>query len=259
MKSSFLPSPVGIGSHLRTDAVRRIRFGQFFPQIRNLGWFHRTLLILVAMGGLPIAGPMCGLNATIADDGPTLAARQFQPHVEIFRGLGGYMPGTGCLQGRLAARGITSTMWSDLSAHRVASRIVERRAQGDHGAIVLMGYATGGGAARRTAIYLAKHGICVDAIILLEPSFFEPVPSNVRTCFVAYKPEPLQMWNSLMRGNPVRVESQDTVVQRVNLKQCAPPGVLRGENHLTIASNPWVQSLLVEQAEMAFGLERVER
>lgn len=217
----------------------------------------RTLLVPLALGticGLPIL-PARGQEPS-ASDAPAPAVMCGQAHVEIFRGLGGYMPGVDCWQQRLAACGISSTVWRDCYCHQVARRILERRAQGDLGPIVLMAYATGGGSARQVALDLGKHGVCIDAIILLEPSFFEPVPRNVRFCFAAYKPEPLQMWNSLMRGNPIRVESTtDTVAQRVNLKEIAPPGALRGENHLTITANAWVQDLLVEQAAAVFFKE----
>jgi hypothetical protein len=204
-----------------------------------------------------MSGPAWGQHEpSVADElpHPLLLSR---PHVDIFKGLCGYMPGSDCLQQRLAARGISSTTWRNRSAHRVTCRILERRAQGDLSPIVLMGYATGGGGTRRVALELAEHGVCVDAIILLEPSFFEPVPSNVRFCFVAYKPEPLQKWNSLMRGNPVKVESTATLVQRVNLEEIAPASVLQ-ENHLTITGNAWVQELLVAQAAAVFGLGRTE-
>jgi hypothetical protein len=259
MKSNVSPAADGAWSRGPTDAAPPNRFDRLFRHSRGIGHLPGALLILMAMGGLLMGGPVCGLHETIAGDGSALPALRPQPHVEIFRGLGGYMPGSDSLQERLAARGILSTTWLDCSSHRVARRILERRAQGDEGPIVLMGYATGGGATRQVAIDLARHGICVDAIILLEPSFFEPVPRSVGYCFVAYKPEPLQMWNSLMRGNPVRIESTGTVVQRVNLKHSAPPGVLCGENHLTITANEWVQELLVEQAAAVFGLDRAER
>lgn len=122
-----------------------------------------------------------------------------------------------------------------------------------------MGYATGGGGTRKVALDLAEYGVCVDAIILIDPSFFEPVPHNVRYCFVAYKPAVLQSWNPIMRGLPVRVESTQTVVNLLNLDEHAPPGVLHGENHLTITTNDWIQELLVQQAAAVFGLAGDER
>lgn len=239
------------------DSPRSNRFAMHSRHNRR----PRTLLLLLALAAFSLGGLSAhAQQETTAGDGPAPQALPGQPHVDIFRGLGGYMPGVECWQERLAARGISSTVWHDCACHRVARRIVERRAQGDTSPIVLMAYATGGGSTRHVALDLAQHGICVDAIILLEPSFFEPVPRNVRFCFAAYKPEPLQMWNSLMRGNPVRVEAcAATIARRVNLKEIAPCGVLRGENHLTITANAWVQELLVGQAAAAFGLDVAHR
>ena len=179
----------------------------------------------------------------------------YAPHVEIIRGLGGYMPGSGQLQERLAACGITSNVTCGIHSHRIARRILERRASGDWTPIVLIGYATAGHGTMVVADDLAAHGIGVDAVILLEPSFFEPVRSNVHYCFVAYKPEPLQQWNPIMRGLPVRVESPATHVTLINLETIDPGDRLEGYNHLTITTNPWVQQLLVAEAAAVFGLD----
>jgi hypothetical protein len=118
-----------------------------------------------------------------------------------------------------------------------------------------MGYATGGGGVRHVAEDLARHGLCVDAIILIDPSFFEPVPRNVRYCFVAYRPEVWQSWNSIMRGNPVRTESPETSVQLVNLEESDTLGLLQARSHLTITTDAWVQEILAQQAAAAFCCE----
>lgn len=162
------------------------------------------------------------------------------------------MPGSDCLQERLAGCGISSTISCGIHAHQVAERILQRRAAGDCCPIVLIGYATAGHGTMVVAEDLAEHGICVDAVILLEPSFFEPVRSNVRYCFVAYKPEPMQQWNPIMRGLPVRVESSATQVTLINLEMLAPYGRLDDLNHLNITSDAWVQQLLVAQAAAMF-------
>jgi len=174
------------------------------------------------------------------------------PHVEIIRGLGGYMPGVGELQERLAACGISSTVSCGNESHCIARRSLARRRAGNCCPIVLMAYATGGHATKVIADDLAAHGLRVDAVILLETSFFEPVPSNVRYCFVAYKPEPLQQWNPIMRGLPVQVASPSTRVNLVNLEQIDPGNRLDEVNHLTITTDPWVQQVLVRQAVGVF-------
>jgi hypothetical protein len=196
--------------------------------------------------------PGCALHTTTVCAGPALPSTRCQPHVEIFRGLGGWMPGSDRLQQRLAARGVSSSISCSAAAHSVSRRIRERRARGNPCPIVLMGYATGGGGVKQVAEDLARHGLCVDAVILLDPSFFEPVPRNVRYCFVAYRPEVWQMWNSIMRGNPVRTESPGTVVHLVNLEENDPLGLMQTRTHLTIPTDDWVQEILVQQAVAAF-------
>jgi hypothetical protein len=162
------------------------------------------------------------------------------------------MPGSDRLQQRLAACGVSSTVSCGAAAHTATRRILERRARGNRCPIVLMGYATGGGGVKHVAEDLARHGVCVDAIILLDPSFFEPVPSNVRYCFVAYRPEVLQMWNSIMRGNRVRTESPMTLVRLVNLEELDRSGLMETQSHLTITTDDWVQEILVQQTMSVF-------
>jgi hypothetical protein len=207
-----------------------------------------ALLVLMAICGLP----GCALRTTTHCTGPALFSNRCQPHVEIFRGLGGWMPGSDRLQQRLAACGVSSSISCGAAAHAVSRRILERRARGNSCPIVLMGYATGGGGVKTVAEDLARHGLCVDAIILLDPSFFEQVPGNVRYCFVAYRPETLQSWNSIMRGNPVRTESPKTFVQLVNLEENDRLGLMQTRSHLTITTDDWVQEILVQQAGAAF-------
>jgi hypothetical protein len=162
------------------------------------------------------------------------------------------MPGSDRLQQRLAACGVSSSVSCGAAAHAVPRRILERHARGNRSPIVLMGYATGGGAVKKVAEDLAQHGLCVDAIILLDPSFFEPVPRNVRYCFVAYRPEVWQSWNSIMRGNPVRTESPQTIVRLVNLEENDLQGLMQTRSHLAITTDDWVQEILVQQAAAAF-------
>jgi thioesterase domain-containing protein len=169
------------------------------------------------------------------------------------------MPGSDRLQQRLAACGLSSTISCGAAAHAVSRRILERRARGNPCPIVLMGYATGGGGVKTVAEDLARHGLCVDAIILLDPSFFEPVPRNVRYCFVAYRPEVWQSWNSIMRGNPVRTESPRTVVRLVNLEESDSLGLMQTQSHLTITLDDWVQEILVQQAAAAFCCDGIPR
>jgi hypothetical protein len=162
------------------------------------------------------------------------------------------MPGSDRLQEKLAACGVASSISCGVEAHSVSRRILQRRAQGNRCPIVIMGYATGGGGVKLVANDLAQHGVCVDAIVLLDPSFFEPVPRNVRYCFVALRPEVCQMWNPIMRGAAVRTESPTTFVRLVNLRELDTTGMMQTDSHLTITTDEWVQDLLVQQVVSVF-------
>ena len=162
------------------------------------------------------------------------------------------MPGSKKLQERLSEHKIASKTWLGDNAASAARQILERQslsAGRDQSPIILLGYATGGGATRKVARTLMEQDVYVDAIILIDPSFFEPVPKNVRYCYVAYRPEFWQMWNSIMRGNPVKLESAEhTKLTHVNLKTADNgEGRLRGESHITITNNDWVQDLLTKE------------
>lgn len=212
---------------------------------------------------LPVLAMLCGWQGCATHgtmpgrlEEPASRAARSQPHVEIFRGLGGYMPGSEGLQQRLAARGISSTTSCSASARQVSRRILERRARGNDSPIVLMGYAVGGGGARKVAKDLAGNGVSVDAIILIDPSFFEPVPRNVRTCFVAYRPEIWQSWNPIMRGHPVKTESPETEVRLINLKEHDRNGSMSARSHLTVTADEWIQEMLAQQAIAQFESDR---
>ena len=80
------------------------------------------------------------------------------------------------LQQRLASCGITSTTWLSVESKEVATQILDRRGPGElTSPVVLMGYAVGGGGVREVAEILKKNEVRVDAVILIDPSFFEPV------------------------------------------------------------------------------------
>ena len=51
-----------------------------------------------------------------------------------------------------------------------------------------------------------------------------------------------------MRGNLVKAESEDTTVVLMNLTTEDQEEALKGDSHLTITSNDWVQEILVQQA-----------
>ena len=216
----------------------------------------KTIFVLIVICGLSGCATNETVSPSIGGKSSVIHPADSERHVDIFRGLGGYMSGRAQLQERLSDCGISSTTWLSAQSGQVAKQILDRRAGGDDSPIVLLGYAVGGGRTRQVATILKKHGVDVDATILIDPSFFEPVPSNVRYCFVAYRPEIWQKWNSIMRGNPVKAESDRTVVVQMNLTEEDQQGVLFGESHLTITSNDWVQEILVYQAAKETGAGR---
>jgi len=208
--------------------------------------FPVGLLILAAAA----TAPGCAANKSMTACGGC-AGR----HVEIFAGLGGYMQGSEQIQQKLARRGICSHVSWNPQAHQVSRRILARRARGDCGPIVLAGYATGGHGVMQVASDLAACNVRVDAVILIDPSFFEPVCSNVDCCFVAYRPEYLQYWNPIMRGLPVKVASNRTQVVKVNLRELDRQGRMDRISHVTITSDEWVQDILVNRVAAAFNAD----
>lgn len=214
--------------------------------------FSVALLLLVVGTLFVFSG--CATNQTKVTAGGKSVSHSTNGvrHVHIFRGLAGVLPGGKALQERLEDHEISSTIWWNANASSAARNILDRRTKGDRSAVVLMGYAVGGGGTKRVAEILGRNGVNVDALILIDPSFFEPVPPNVETCFVAHRPEVWQKWNSIMRGNPVRAESGETEVIQVNLTEADGEGALAGESHITITGNEWVQGILVREATRAF-------
>jgi hypothetical protein len=131
-------------------------FGESMDAIacQRMGRAIGPLVLRAVMAGLLLSCGLLNSEVRAESNGATCG-----PHVEILRGLGGYMPGVRRLQQKLAACGISSTTTCSELSGRVSRRILARRARGDCSPIVLVGYATAGGGTMRVADDLAEHAM----------------------------------------------------------------------------------------------------
>lgn len=173
------------------------------------------------------------------------------PHVEVLRGISGYWPGAERFQQQLAARGIGSTVSYCELYPRVAERLIQKHRQDPCSPIVVVGYSLGANHALRLSRRLQEEGIAVDALVLLETTYEDTVPSNVQCCFNAYKPRFLDEI-PFMRGIPLQADSPYTQVTNYDLR-AHDDGRYRGENHLTLCADEDVQCLLADVVAGSFA------
>jgi len=173
------------------------------------------------------------------------------PHVEILRGIAGYWPHAKRFQQELASRGITSTVSYCELYPLVAQRLIDRKRQNPCLPVVIVGYSLGANHAVRVARRLQKEGVAVDALVLLETTYEDTIPANVRRCFNVYKPRPLDEI-PFMRGIPLAADSYGTQLTNYNLR-IHDDGRYRGENHLTLCFNDDVHRLLADAVNAAYA------
>lgn len=173
------------------------------------------------------------------------------PHVEVLRGITGYWPGAADFQEQLAARGIASTVsWCELYP-TVADRLIETRRRHPQRPLVVVGYSLGANHALRLCRRLRDEGITVDRLVLLETTYEDTVPENVRCCFNAYKSRPLDQI-PFMRGIPIEADSSATALTNYNFST-HDDGRYDGLNHLTLCRDEDVQALLANAVAAAFS------
>lgn len=172
------------------------------------------------------------------------------PHVEVLRGIAGYWPHSGRFQQELASRGISSTVSYCELYPLVAQRLIERKRQNPCMPVVIVGYSLGANHALRVARRLQKEGIAVDSLVLLETTYEDTIPGNVRRCFNAFRPRPLDEI-PFMRGIPLAADSYGTMVTNYDLR-AHDDGRFQGENHLTLCFNDDVHRLLAGAVESIY-------
>jgi len=108
--------------------------------------------------------------------------------VYLLRGwFGIFSLGMDSMAQQLQAKGIEAEAIGHLEWKSAVSKIVDERAAGRTGPLVLVGHSQGANNIIDMARELQKHNISVDLLITLSPYLQDPVPSNVRRAFNYYQ------------------------------------------------------------------------
>lgn len=191
------------------------------------------LLLLTGTGGC-CAGPCFGSACP--------------PDVYVLRGIAGYWPGAGAFERTLECRGIRPKVVFAETYPFLADRIAaDRECGGACRPLVIVGYSTGGNGAIDVCRRLEQRGIAVDKLVLLDTSYEDAIPGNVRSCFNLYKSHPHTDWIPIFRGVPMPAASPSTEMVNFDLRCQAPELSGWWENHLTICANPCIHELMAAQ------------
>jgi hypothetical protein len=175
-----------------------------------------------------------------------------RPNVIVLRGGAGYFPNLAEFEDRLLDEGVCPTVAYPEGYSTIAERLIGGRNRGRlDGPVVIVGYSAGANAAISLSRRLGERGIDVDKLVLLEATTGERVPGNVVACFNIYKSQPWYDIVPAFGGIPVEKESAATTLVNYNVRDYND-GRFDWENHLTLAANPFIQDLLVDEVLVAF-------
>jgi pimeloyl-ACP methyl ester carboxylesterase len=175
-----------------------------------------------------------------------------RPNVIVLRGTAGYFPELSEFEERLLDEGVCPTVAYPDAYSTIAERVIGGRNRGRlNGPVVIVGYSAGANAAISLSRRLSERGIDVDKLVLLEATSSEKVPGNVHACFNIYKTQPWYDFVPAFGGIPVARESGATELVNYNVRDYND-GRFDWENHLTLAANPDIQALMVEEVLVAF-------
>ena len=149
----------------------------------------------------------------------------------------------------LRDNGVFVEVHSGPSWRRVANNITADRKQGSKsGPLVISGHSWGADDAVRLTRRLAKNGVSVDGLVLVDPTTPPKIPANVRLCVNFYRSRPATDWMPWLRGVPVEAESPSTEIVNRDIRTSEEYPDLGGEiNHFTIEANPEVQEMVVAE------------
>jgi hypothetical protein len=170
-----------------------------------------------------------------------------RPNVVVLRGIIGYWPFIEPFEKGLCAEGICPTTALAEGYPQVANEIEEGRRSGRwQGPLVIVGYSSGANCALKLCRDLGGRGITVDKLVLLEASYRDLVPENVRQCVNIYKSQPATDWIPIFRGIPLCAESDGTDLENRDIHyEPYAHGFLN--HHLTICANPVVQRMMIDE------------
>lgn len=115
-------------------------------------------------------------------------AARADPQVFFLRGwFGVFSTGMDRMAGALRDRGIPAEAVGHLAWRSTVDRILEARAKGSPGPIVLVGHSQGGNNIIDMARELEKHSVRVDLLVTLAPFLQDPVPANVARAINYYQ------------------------------------------------------------------------
>jgi hypothetical protein len=160
--------------------------------------------------------------------------------VVLMRGwFGVFSAGIDAMAETLRAQGVQAEAIGHLAWRATAQRIVQERAQGKAGKVVLVGHSQGGNNTVDIARELQAAGIPVDLIVTLAPWKQDPVPANVVKAVNYYQ---AGGWGSPLVGDA------DFKGEIVNVDIGPEPGI----THVNIDKSPRVQAEVV-RAIVALG------
>lgn len=111
-----------------------------------------------------------------------------QTQVYLLRGwFGVFSTGMDSLAGELKAKGVKAEAIGHLAWKATVGKIVQERAAGRTGALVLVGHSQGANNVIEMAQALAAQKIPVDLLVTLAPFMQEPVPANVARALNYYQ------------------------------------------------------------------------
>jgi hypothetical protein len=175
--------------------------------------------------------------------------------VIILRGIGGYFPYISEFEDELLEEGVCPTVAFPGAYRQVTERIIAAHNTGRlNGPLVIVGYSAGADKALRVSRCLGQRGLTVDKLVLLEPSSGGRVPRNVKECVNLYKTQPWNGYIPVFRGCTVIAESPETRLVNCDLRDFND-GRYDWDNHFTLAYNPYVQDLMVNEVAAAFNGE----
>lgn len=175
-----------------------------------------------------------------------------RPNVIVLRGMGGYFPNLAEFEDKLLDEGVCPTVAYPDAYHTIAEKLIGGRNRGRlDGPVVIVGYSAGANAAISLSRQLGERGIDVDKLVLLEATTTENVPGNVVACINIYKTQPWYDVIPAFGGIPVSRESVATTLVNYNVRDYND-GRFDWENHLTLAANPHIQELMLDEVLVAF-------
>jgi pimeloyl-ACP methyl ester carboxylesterase len=212
--------------------------------------FASTVLVALVLGGCVDLTHQPAVTLTPASTGNPAALRR-EGNVYFLRGwLGVWSRGLDVLARRatselgVSAVSLGQPEWNKLANFIRAERLAGRRP----GPLVLAGHSMGGDDQIRIAQLLARDGIKVDLLILIDPNAPPTIPPNVKRCVNFYKSQPGRDVVPIFRGVPVRaVDPVRTRVTNIDLRTSGASEDAQPISHFNISATTTVQEMVLAE------------